>query len=49
MRYVLEQFDYPRKDTAIVASPDPLVLGPASRVYEHGEAPGERREVAAGH
>jgi polyphosphate kinase 2 (PPK2 family) len=49
MRYVLEQFDYPRKDTATVASPDPLVLGPASRVYEHGEAPGERREVAARH
>jgi polyphosphate kinase 2 len=47
MRYVLAQFDYPRKDTAIVASPDPLILGSASQVYEHGEAPGERRDSAA--
>ena len=43
MRYVLEQFDYARRDNAVVAAPDPLVVGPASDVYEHGEAPGARR------
>ena len=44
MRFVLEQFDYPRRDDAIVAIPDPLIVGPASEVYEHGEAPGAKRE-----
>jgi polyphosphate kinase 2 len=43
MRYVLEQFDYARRDNSVVATPDPLVVGPASDVYEHGEAPGSRR------
>jgi polyphosphate kinase len=44
MRFVLEQFNYPRRDDAIVATPDPLIVGPASEVYEHGEAPGAKRE-----
>jgi polyphosphate kinase 2 len=43
MRYVLRQFDYPRRDSAIAVAPDPLVVGPASEVYEHGEAPGPQR------
>jgi polyphosphate kinase 2 len=45
MRYVLEQFDYPRRDDSIAVPPDPLVVGPASSVYEHGEAPGGERRV----
>jgi polyphosphate kinase 2 len=40
MRFVLNQFDYPRRDDAVVASNDPLIVGPASLVYEHGETPG---------
>ncbi len=43
MRYVLNLFDYPNKDEDIVASPDPLIVGPASEVYEHGESPGSPR------
>jgi polyphosphate kinase len=39
MRYVLQQFDYPRRDASVVGSPDPLIVGPASEVYEHGENP----------
>ena len=40
MRYVLGMFDYPNRDTAIAGPPDPLIVGPASEVYEHGETPG---------
>jgi polyphosphate kinase len=40
MRYVLSLFDYPNQDAGIVRKPDPLIVGPASRVYEHGETPG---------
>lgn len=48
MRHVLRQFDYPRRDMEIVATPDPLIVGPASEVYEHGETPGRRpAEVAS--
>jgi polyphosphate kinase 2 len=43
MRYVLIQLDYPRRDDAVVAMPDPLIVGPASDVYEQGEAPSARR------
>lgn len=43
MRHVLGQFDYPRRDLDVVATPDPLVVGPASEVYEHGETPGRPR------
>jgi polyphosphate kinase 2 len=37
MRHVLARFDYDDKDTAIVRIPDPLIVGRASDVYEHGE------------
>jgi polyphosphate kinase 2 len=40
MRFVLNQFDYPRRDAAIVGVPDPLIVGPPSEVYEYGETPG---------
>jgi polyphosphate kinase len=40
MRYVLSLFDYPNQDSNIVGKPDPLIVGPASEVYEHGETPG---------
>jgi hypothetical protein len=40
MRFVLARFDYPRRDDAVVSSPDPLIVGPAAEVYEHGETPG---------
>jgi polyphosphate kinase len=40
MRYVLGLFDYPNKDSSIASPPDPLIVGPASTVYEHGETPG---------
>jgi polyphosphate kinase 2 len=43
MRYVLNQFDYPRKDHTVVGTPDPLVVGSAADVYEHGETPGPSR------
>ncbi|MBV9660667.1 MAG: polyphosphate kinase 2 [Acidimicrobiales bacterium] len=42
MRHVLSQFDYPARDESIVSSVDPLVVGPASAVYEHGESPSPR-------
>ena len=42
MRYVLRRFNYPRRDDRVVGPPDPLVVGPASDVYEHGETPGLR-------
>ena len=40
MRYVLGRFDYTDQDPGIVGKPDPLIVGPASEVYEHGETPG---------
>jgi polyphosphate kinase 2 len=42
MRYVLSQFDYPRRDNTVVGAPDPLIVGSAAEVYEHGETPGRR-------
>jgi polyphosphate kinase 2 len=42
MRYVLNQFKYPRRDDDIVQVQDSLVVGPASRVYERGETPAGR-------
>ncbi len=39
MRLVLSQFDYPLKDHELVGVPDPLIVGPASQVYEEGEQP----------
>jgi polyphosphate kinase len=40
MRYVLGLFPYPNRDQSLVGTPDPLIVGPASKVYEHGETPG---------
>lgn len=37
MRHVLDRFDYPGKDASVVGTPDPLVVGPASRLFEEGE------------
>ena len=48
MRHVLSLFDYPGRDDTVVGSPDPLVVGPASEVYERGETPGavvDRRRI----
>jgi polyphosphate kinase len=39
MRYVLAQSDYREKDDALVGVPDPLIVGPAAEVFEHGEQP----------
>lgn len=37
MRHVLDRFDYPGKDTSAIGVPDPLIVGPASRLFEQGE------------
>ena len=37
MRHVLASFDYPNKDHRAVGTPDPLIVGPASAVFEEGE------------
>ena len=47
MRYVLSLFDYPGRDDSVISPLDPLVLGPASEVYEHGEAPGSAIKAGA--
>jgi polyphosphate kinase len=36
MRFLLQQFPYDDKDSAVVGTPDPLVVGPASAVLELG-------------
>jgi hypothetical protein len=40
MRWVLARLDYPEKDLATVGRPDPLIVGPPSRIYETGEQTG---------
>jgi polyphosphate kinase len=37
LRHVLHTLNYTDKDVALVGAPDPLILGPASDVFEHGE------------
>ncbi|MDT0189768.1 polyphosphate kinase 2 [Rothia terrae] len=37
MRHVLAQFEYPNKDYSVVGTTDPLVVGPASAVFEEDE------------
>jgi polyphosphate kinase 2 len=37
MRHVLASFEYPNKDHRVVGIPDPLIVGPASAVFEEGE------------
>lgn len=40
MRHVLNLFDYDGKDPELASAPDPLIVGPASRIFEDGEHPG---------
>jgi polyphosphate kinase 2 len=39
MRHLLNQFDYDKKDVALIGTPDPLIVGPASQVFEDDERP----------
>jgi polyphosphate kinase len=39
LRHVLHLLDYTDKDPAVARAPDPLIVGPASQVFEHGEEP----------
>ncbi|HEY3978864.1 MAG TPA: polyphosphate kinase 2 [Streptosporangiaceae bacterium] len=39
LRHVLHLLDYTEKDPAVAQAPDPLIVGPASQVFEHGEKP----------
>lgn len=42
LRYVLANLDYTGKDVDVVGQPDPLIIGLAASVYEHGEHAGRR-------
>ncbi|MEW2179938.1 polyphosphate kinase 2 [Streptomyces sp. NPDC005406] len=46
IRHVLHRFDYPDKDATVAGEPDPLIVGPASRLFEQGES--EARLLTAG-
>jgi polyphosphate kinase len=37
LRWVLSTLDYPTKDLDVVATPDPLIVGPPDHVYEQSE------------
>jgi polyphosphate kinase 2 len=39
MRHLLSRLDYPDKDEEVVGAIDPLIIGPASRIYERDEFP----------
>ena len=39
LRHVLYTLDYADKDPAVVGIPDPLIVGSAASVFEHGEQP----------
>jgi polyphosphate kinase 2 len=39
LRHVLHSLDYTDKDVTVAGAPDPLILGPAADVFEHGEHP----------
>jgi hypothetical protein len=39
MRHVLARFDYENKDADLVGTPDPLLVGPASSLFEADEQP----------
>ncbi len=41
MRWVLNLVDYPDKDTSVVGTPDPLIVGSPATVYETGELTGK--------
>ncbi|MFD4941187.1 polyphosphate kinase 2 [Streptomyces sp. NPDC058239] len=46
IRHVLHRFDYPDKDMDVAGEPDPLIVGPASQLFERGEM--EARLLATG-
>ena len=37
MRHLLSSLDYDGKDADVVGQPDPLIVGPASEIYERDE------------
>ena len=39
LRHVLHALDYTDKDPRLAVAPDPLIVGPAAQVFEHGEKP----------
>ncbi len=39
MRYVLSRFAYENKDAELVGTPDPLLVGAASSLFEDDERP----------
>jgi len=39
MRWVLNSFDYPGKDTKLVGIPDALIVGSPAQIYDQGESP----------
>jgi polyphosphate kinase 2 len=39
MRHVLSRFHYAEKDAEVVGEPDPLLVGPASQLFEDDERP----------
>jgi polyphosphate kinase 2 len=42
LRYVLSRLDYAGKNLEVVGEPDPLIIGSAASVFEHGERAGRR-------
>ncbi len=42
IRWVLQRFDYADKDHEIVGTPDPLIVGPPSQIYEPEELTGKQ-------
>jgi hypothetical protein len=42
MRHVLAHSHYGDQDGDLVGTPDPLIVGPAAEVFEHGEQPDRR-------
>lgn len=48
LRWVLSTLDYPTKDSDVVGTPDPLIVGPPARVYEQSERANRRRPHAEG-
>lgn len=48
MRFVLNQLDYPNKNSDIVQTPDPLIVGSANTIYEKGEHKLEEAPIIEG-
>ncbi|MFO6001860.1 polyphosphate kinase 2, partial [Pseudomonas aeruginosa] len=49
IRHFLHALDYPDKDRRIAHEPDPLLVGPASRVIEEDEKVYAEAAAAPGH